>query len=380
MKNNLHHQYIEESVDSIPHDIASLESEWESPSNIALVKYWGKSAGQIPNNPSLSFSLKEAISRTKLGITQSPEGIFELDFLFEGKENKSFESRIRTYLESLFPYFPFLRYSSVSIKTNNTFPHSSGIASSASALSALALCLCSVERKIKRPGEGPGSGKAGYLPEFYRKASYIARLGSGSASRSVYGKFVSWGRAEGISGTSDEFASPLDIPVGESFRSLSDAVLIINPDKKKVSSSQGHSLMISHPFAGQRYKQAEENYARLLDAIRSNNIESFIRVTENEALTLHAMMMSSDPGFILLEPSTLEIIERIRQFRQETGTFITFTIDAGPNIHLIYPREARHTVLPLIENELQALCYKGEWIDDSMGEGPVEVEPDNNSA
>jgi diphosphomevalonate decarboxylase len=370
MKNNLSDQYIEESVDSIPKDLLSLDTEWESPSNIALIKYWGKSAGQIPKNPSLSFSLKEAVSRTKFSIAPSPAGIFELDFLFEGRENKSFESRIRSYLESLFPYFPFLKNSSVSVKTHNTFPHSSGIASSASAMSALALCLCSVEWKIKGAVRDP---------EFYQKASYMARLGSGSASRSVYGNFVSWGRAEGFKGTSDEYASPLDIPVGDAFRSLGDAVLIINPDKKKVSSSQGHALMHSNPFAVQRYKQAAENYSKLLDALRGNDIESFIRVTENEALTLHALMMSSDPGFILLEPSTLEILDRIRKFREETGSFITFTIDAGPNVHMIYSQESRDSVLQLIEDELKALCHNGEWIDDFMGEGPVEMDMKNNS-
>ncbi len=364
MESNLQLRYQDESVAGLPGDLVSIESEWKSPSNIALIKYWGKFAGQLPRNPSLSFSLKEAISSTKVVLKPSPDGIFELTYQLDNQENRSFESRIKEYIESLFPYFPFLQESSLSINSHNTFPHSSGIASSASGMSSIALCLCALEEKISGIERGI---------DFFGKASYIARLGSGSASRSVYGNFVSWGFAQGFKLSSDEFASPLDFTISPSFKSLCDAILIISPEKKKVSSSQGHSLMKNHPYASLRYEQAKKNFTLLMKAIKSDDVETFIRITENEALSLHGLMMSSDPGFLLLEPASLEIIDRIRKFREETGTFITFTIDAGPNVHLIYSLDSRDKVLDFIKTELQPFCFEGNWIDDRMGEGPEEI-------
>ena len=266
MNSSLSQQYLEQRVKIIPQGLQSLESSWTSPSNIALVKYGVKSAGQIPKKPSLSFSLREAETNTTVVLSPSPNKTFELKYLFENEVNKAFESRIRTYFENLFQYFPFLKESSLEVSSYNTFPHYSGIASSASGMSALALCICSIEEKL---------GNTSRDADFFRKASYMARLGSGSASRSVYGNFVSWGKVEDQDASSDEFASPLDISIGPSFQSLCDAVLIVSKDVKKVSSSQGHSLMDNHPFAIQRFKQAQINYKELVAALQNDDIQSF---------------------------------------------------------------------------------------------------------
>jgi diphosphomevalonate decarboxylase len=407
MGNGLHEKYIKESLSGVPGRLTPLRSAWRSPSNIALVKYWGKAAGQIPRNPSLSFSLQKSVTEMRVTATPAPGAGFSMEYLFEGKPNPEFGSRVEKYLRSLLSYFPFLGQFSLEINSRNTFPHSSGIASSASSMSALALCLCSLEEQVpggedtpvpdKHTGRGKHRGKinligkAGLsgpeLPsgrlrgmEFFQKASYMARLGSGSASRSVYGGFATWGTIDGGEEgsfeeriTSDEFATPLGKKIGKPFRSLHDAVLIVSPHKKKVSSSQGHALMDSHPFAGERYRQSNRNIGRLLTALEKGDVESFIRITENEALTLHGLMMSSDPGFMLLEPATLEILSRIRAFREKAGTFVAFTIDAGPNVHLIYPSTARKEVLPFIRDELSRFCCEGNWIDDQIGEGPLEI-------
>ncbi len=364
MASVLHKQYIDESLKHLPAGIGSLESGWSSPSNIALVKYWGKASGQIPRNPSLSFSLEKARTEMKMLIKPGQGKDFSLDYLFEAERNQLFGDRIRQYLISLFPYFPFLEDCSVEIRSHNTFPHSSGIASSASSMSALALCICSIEEKIHGGERGDS---------FFQKASYMSRLGSGSASRSVYGGFASWGVISGDPGSSDEFATPLDLEPGEAFRALHDSVLIVSPRKKKVSSSQGHALMETHPFAGKRYEQSRANFGAFIKALTGNDVETFMRVTENEALTLHGLMLSSDPGFMLLEPASLEILSRIRKFREDTGIFLTFTIDAGPNVHLIYPDTAREQVKQFIEDQLLALCQEGSWIDDRMGHGPEEL-------
>jgi len=152
---------------------------WRSPSNIALIKYWGKTAGQIPSNPSISFSLQAAYTETLIEFSGGHQDTgVSLDFRFEGKENPKFQKRIAAFIDSVTGYFPSLNGLHLHIESSNSFPHSSGIASSASAMSALALCLVSLEKKL--------NGKLEFMNDFHQKASYIARLGSGSASRSIY--------------------------------------------------------------------------------------------------------------------------------------------------------------------------------------------------
>ncbi len=364
MSSELHQKYLDEALGQIPENTGVLKSTWRCPSNIALVKYWGKKPVQIPANPSLSFTLSKSYTETELTIrpTESDEGV--LEYYFEGKQNEAFESRIRGYLSNIRPYFPFLSGCQCSINSRNTFPHSSGIASSASSMGALALGICSIERQIQ---DWPGD------EDFYRKASYMARLGSGSAARSVYGGFVTWGRQEGLENTSDEFASPMSENAGPAFTSLHDAILIISPDKKPISSSQGHALMDDHPYAIARYRQARENILNLRRAINRNDLDAFIQLTEIEALALHGLMMSSDPGFLLMKPASLQVILLIQQFRKETGLPVAFTLDAGPNVHLIYPGSEREKVLAFIRNELLEYCHQKEWIDDRMGKGPEEI-------
>jgi diphosphomevalonate decarboxylase len=364
MSGELHQIYLDEALKEISGGIGNLNSTWRSPSNIALVKYWGKKPVQIPANPSLSFTLNNSYTETSVTVEQHTGHEQELEYFFEGDQNEAFETRIRGYLGEISSYFPFLNSCKVRIESHNTFPHSSGIASSASSMSALALGLCSIEQQILGGSRDEG---------FYRKASYMARLGSGSAARSVFGGFVTWGWLEGLAQTSDEFATPLTDNAGPAFTSLHDAILIISPDQKSISSSQGHALMDDHPFASARYLQAKKNIIDLRRAITGDNMEAFIRITENEALVLHGLMMSSDPAFLLLKPGTLQVLSHIQQFRKEKRIAVAFTLDAGPNVHLIYPGHEREKVLALIRDELLGHCYQRQWIDDRMGTGPQEL-------
>ncbi|MBC7885694.1 MAG: diphosphomevalonate decarboxylase, partial [Saprospiraceae bacterium] len=138
---------------------------WQSPSNIAIIKYWGKHGRQLPNNPSVSFTLTTAATQTCIEWTDFNKfGRVELTFTLEGKENPGFSARIEKFLDSLVDeYFPFLKEVSLQIDSSNSFPHSSGIASSASGMSALALCLCDIEQKL--------NGEKNDNSAFIRKAS-----------------------------------------------------------------------------------------------------------------------------------------------------------------------------------------------------------------
>jgi len=352
--------------ESWPHIKEWQSIRWLCPSNIALIKYWGKHGEQMPDNPSLSFSLSKSITRLNFQYRSRKGQSRPLEFLFENKPHAEFKKRVVRVVESLKEYFPFLDHYQIRLNTVNTFPHSSGIASSASGMGALTLALCEMEQQL-----------LGTLPseeDFFRKASFCARIASGSASRSVYGGFVSWGKTKLIHNSSDFYAQPLPITIHSKFQKLCDAVLIVSSEKKRISSTAGHHLMQDHVYHDARIHQAQENVLKLLESMEIGDFNTFLSIVEHEALSLHALMMASKPGYLLMEPGTLQLIEKIRNIRDQKRMEICFTLDAGPNIHLIYPDEMRQPVLELIKSDLTAFCENQRWIDDRIGDGPVHLQ------
>ena len=335
--------------------------KWESPSNIALVKYWGKYGRQFPRNASVSFTLNNAKSITtcKYEVLSEANENIQLAFKFEGKQNDAFANKIKKFFASIHDIFPWIFQVKFDIESENTFPHSTGIASSASAMSALALCLCSIDKVL-------GGGEK----DFFKQASIVSRLGSGSASRSVYPQLAVWGEHHEINGSSNEYAIPYGDKVAPIFKDYHDDILIVSKTEKSVSSTAGHALMDSNPYAEARYSSANKNLSSLLNAMKDGNLEVFIDIVEREALTLHAQMMCSTPSFILMEPNTLEMIKRIQQYRMETKVPVCFTLDAGPNIHLLYPDAYKSEVALFINDHLIELTENGAIIKDTVGQGP----------
>jgi len=345
---------------------AAGKTGWSCPSNIAIVKYWGKKIFQIPTNPSLSMTLQEARTLTRVEYDYDPKrSRREISFRFEGREVPAFEERITSYISRMQAYIPCLSHTSLKIDSRNTFPHSSGIASSASSMGALAMCLVTLEQEINR-GTTPG--------DLLRKASFIARLGSGSAARSVYPRLALWGKSDSWTGSSDEFAVPVT-GFHKEFEGMRDAILIVESGQKKVSSSAGHQLMEKNPFAPVRFDQARGNLFRLQTILEQGDWTGFISVMEEEALTLHAMMMTGKPGYLLMQPGTVSILHRIMEFREETGYRAGFTLDAGANVHLLYSRQDAGAVEQFITSELLKFCEEGVLIRDFMGEGPEKIRP-----
>jgi diphosphomevalonate decarboxylase len=338
---------------------------WQSPSNIALIKYWGKHGIHLPNNASLSMTLKNAVTRTKMEYRKTENGI-KVAYNFEGDRNVPFEGKVIKFLNALHAEMPFLSSYEFRFESENSFPHSTGIASSASSMSVLALCLVSLEEEVM--------GNRYSEPDFFKRASHIARLGSGSASRSVYGGWVTWGEAAVLPNSSDRFASPVSFSVHKKFQQLKDSVLIVSSKKKRVSSTLGHQLMDKHPFAKARYKQAADNLALLKEAMIEGDFNRFASLVELEALSLHGLLMTSSEDGLLLKPKTWAAIIKIRKFRLETGIELCFTLDAGPNVHLLYPLTEREKVLFFIRTELQMLCENEKWIDDEIGDGPTKLD------
>lgn len=351
-------------------DTTQLEPDevtWKSPSNLALIKYWGKYGMQLPKNPSISFTLNNAYSSTTIAYKAKESGDqdISLDFFFNEEPNEAFGNRIKKYLTSLVDIFPFLRQMHLTIHSQNSFPHSAGIASSASGMSAIALCLCSIEDRL--------FGTLDDDDEFDRKTSFVARLGSGSACRSIFPKMAIWGEMGEVQGSSDYYAIPFGDEIHESFQGFHDDILIVSSGEKSVSSSAGHGLMNENPFADPRYNQARQRLHHLLMALRNGDMETFGRITENEALTLHALMMASNPSYILMKPNSLAIIDKIRAYRADTGHPVYFSLDAGPNIHVLYPDSVMYEVRPFVESELLPLCQEQQWLPDWVGDGPEEL-------
>ncbi len=337
------------------------ETSWKSPSNIALVKYWGKIGEQIPANPSISFTLNNCHTITTLKYKKAESLSFKV--FVEGVREESFEPKIEKFLERIKKYCSFIDNYTFEIHTRNTFPHSSGIASSASGLSALALCITSIEKSLDN------TISEDYFKE---KSSFLARLGSGSACRSIYPELVVWGENKSFENSSDLVAVPFD-GAHEVFKDFQDTILLVDKGQKVVSSTVGHNLMHNHPFSKQRFEQAHKNLEKLKEALVSGDLKTFTSIVESEALTLHAMMMTSDPYFILMKPNTLKIIEEVWAYREKYNLNLTITLDAGANVHLLYPKREEEQAMNLINNSLIRFCENKSYICDEVGSGSEEI-------
>ncbi len=345
-------------------EIPTGKIAWESPSNIALVKYWGKRAVQLPQNSSLSFTLSKALTNTVMNFTPAIRKTGKVSFFFNGERNEIFEKKTDIYFKSLTSIFPFIKQLDFKIYSKNNFPHSAGIASSASGMSALALCLCNLEQKYFGTLTGEDA--------FYKKASFVARLGSGSACRSLYGGAVLWGKTGTLPASSDYYGIPV-LDVNSVFKNYRDTILIVDDSSKKVSSRIGHALMDNNPYARVRYLQAKGNINLLLETLKNGDIDTFVKIVESEALTLHALMMTSNPWYMLFKPQTIGIIEKVVAFRKSCAVPIAFTLDAGPNIHLLYPEDDEAMVLEFITKELIGFLKNDYFINDKVGKGPERL-------
>ena len=336
--------------------------QWTSPSNIALVKYWGKHGRQLPSNPSISLTLSKAFTETCVKYKYHDKGSNpQWHFTFEGKTKPDFEAKVLAYLRNISDVFPLAKSLDLEIDSRNTFPHSSGIASSASSMSALAMCLVDIASQLHDTNTLD-----------LQRASLLARLGSGSASRSIYGPIAIWGDNDTVSEGSNDYAIPYSSGMDPIFNTYHDDILIISKSEKAVSSRAGHALMENNPYALNRFEQAHRHLGEIISAMQKGDLEKFGDIVEREALTLHALMMASQPPYMLMEPNTLTAIKSTQQFRKETNLPVYFTLDAGPNIHLLYPDSVTDQVTEL-KIELKEYCTGGTILNDQVGSGPVKI-------
>lgn len=332
----------------------------KSPSNIALVKYWGKTEPQIPTNPSISFTLTNCFTETTLEFVPKKAKDSEIKVFLSGEEKPSFVPKIQQFFDRISDYAPYLKHFDFQIITENSFPHSSGIASSASGMSALAKCLVQMEAIL-------GLQHAEEIKQ--KRISFLSRLGSGSACRSVFNGLVEWGKSDYFANSSDLYATPLTENIHPVYKTFKDTILLIHEGSKSVSSTVGHKLMNNHPYAEKRFTEANENLGKLLEILQINDLEAFGGLVEHEALSLHAMMLTSNPAFILMKPDTVAVLEKVWEFRRETQQPLFFTLDAGANVHLLYPSENEGIIEEFIQKELLPHCQNGKAIYDQANFG-----------
>ena len=283
-----------------------------APANIALCKYWGKRHAplNLPVNSSLSISLGELGTHTVIRPCSGADQI-RLNGLPEPPDS-GFAQRISAFLDL---FRPLLDRTGFAVSTENTIPTAAGLASSASGFAALVLALDDLA--------GWGLDR--------RHLSMLARLGSGSAARSLFEGFVEWHAGSKADGT-DSFAERIDNEWPE-FRI---GILELTSAPKPVGSRDGMNRTVeTSPLYAAWPQQAARDLESIRAALQAHDFARLGRTAECNALTMHATMLAAWPPLLYLQPQTIEQIHKVQRVRDE-GLEVYLTIDAGPNIKLLF--------------------------------------------
>lgn len=293
--------------------------------NIAFIKYWGNrdDAERLPANGSLSMNL--GALHTVTTVTFRDELCDDV-LTIDGKEiHGAALSRVSSFLDHVRALAPDVHYAEIVSQTN--FPMGAGIASSAAAFAALALAA---------------SNAAG-LNLNENECSRLARLGSGSACRSVPDGFCEWS-----SDTSAGDSCALSIAPASHW-DLVDLIAVVSEEHKKVGSSAGHTAAFSSPFQAERVRTAPDRVKKCRNAILNRDFAALAEVSELDMTMMHAVMMTQDPPLFYWEPASLRIMKSVREWRDGKGLDCFATLDAGPNVHVICTAKAAYEVLFLLK-------------------------------
>jgi diphosphomevalonate decarboxylase len=293
-------------------------------SNIALIKYWGKrdAALNIPAVGSISLTL-DALS-TETSVAFKP-GLAADEFLLDGE--RADPARVSRLLDLVRERSGVSEHAVVS--STNDFPTGAGLASSASGFAAVAVAASAAAL--------PGSGQT--MPDD-RELSILARRGSGSAARSIFGGVVELHRGSRADGL-DSFAEPL-LSVDE--WPLTVVVAITDPEVKLVNSTAGMGeSALSSPFYPTWVGTAEDDLAGARSAIAARDFERLGELTEYSCLKLHSIMLTTRPALLYWNAATVAAIHAVRELRG-SGIPVYFTIDAGPQLKALCPPEHAQAV------------------------------------
>lgn len=303
--------------------------------NIAFIKYWGNRNTQLrlPSTGSISMNLDGLFTRTQ--VTFNPELNSDTFELNGHPSSAPALARVSQHLDRV-RQMAGLEYCA-KVTSSNNFPTGAGIASSASAFAALSLAATAAAGLHLKESE----------------LSRLARLGSGSACRSVPGGYVEW-RA----GESDEDSFAYSIASAE-YWALVDCVAVVSRKHKPTSSTEGHARAGSSPLQLARVQQASRQLALCRQAILEMDFDKLAHVIELDSNLLHAVIMTSTPPVLYWEPGTVAVMQEVVAWRKQ-GLPVAYTIDAGPNVHVICTADEAEQVrqnlgsIPGIEQVLSA--------------------------
>jgi diphosphomevalonate decarboxylase len=283
-----------------------------APSNIAFTKYWGRKNEKlrIPENGSISMCLSNLLTTTTVEF--SPR--YKADsFSLTSQTSPTIltdQGRVSTHLSRI------RKLAGINLKakvvSQNNFPSSTGLSSSASGFAALTLAAT----------------KAAGLKLSEKQLSILARQGSGSACRSIPSGFVEW-----VDGITNETSYAKQI-FRASYWKIADVVAIISSHKKEVSTSTGQQTATSSPFMKTRLSNMKQKNVQVKKLIKERRFKKFGELIEAEALELHSMMMTQNPPLIYLEPNSILLMKLTQQWKNE-GLPVYFTLNTGQDIHLI---------------------------------------------
>ena len=297
-------------------------------SNIALIKYWGNrdQSLRLPSNPSLSMNLAGLTTTTTVEFDPAlPHDVFILgghEINGKGLERVSrFLDHVHTKTSEVSRSASEVSRLFARVESRNNFPAGAGLASSASGFAALAVAA---------------SAAAG-LTLTEAELSRLARLGSGSACRSVPGGFVEWALGEDDRSSYAHSIAPAD------HWDLRDVVALIDVEHKAVGSTEGHAVADTSPLQAARVATAADRLAQARSAVLARDFAALADVVELDSLMMHAVMITSSPVLMYWQPATVAVLHAVRQWRAN-GLAACSTIDAGPNVHVLCTAEAADEV------------------------------------
>ncbi len=283
--------------------------------NIAFIKYWGNRDDQlrIPEKGSISMNLEGLTTRTTVRFDSKLKN--DTLILNQKLQGGKALQRVSAFLDIVrqkadFNYF-------AEIVTENNFPTGGGLASSAAAFAALGLA----------------ASKAAGLNLNRQELSALARRGSGSACRSIPAGFVEW-----LPGNEDEDSYAISIAPPNHWE-LMDCIAIIETDHKSVGSTEGHQLASTSPLQAARVEDAPRRLEICRRAILNRDFETLAQIVELDSNLMHAVMMTSNLPLFYWNPGSLDLMKRIHAWREE-GLPVCYTLDAGPNVHILCLNEA----------------------------------------
>lgn len=287
----------------------------QAPSNIALIKYMGKTeSGNRPLNPSLSYTLSHLTSMVNLEEAKTTQ--WRPLSGFSGSFSDTSQKRFINHFLFLQDHWSIP--GEYIIASGNNFPSDCGLASSASSFAALTLAAAQLAKERGQRN----------LDFESHSLSALSRKGSGSSCRSLFSPWALW---------DEEAASPMELPYAQ----LLHHVVVVSKEKKKVSSSEAHRQILTSPLNAGRGERATMRLESLLKAFKAEDWRAAYEICWAEFWDMHVLFETSQPHFGYMSEGSLRVLRWCEKVWNEIGDGPIVTMDAGPNVHLLFRPEQK---------------------------------------